>query len=665
MSAKSSFKLTEKALESLLRGDAMTNVPMLLQVHFISDYDGYMAVDGSNKASKVRILDRSLRNDLFHIIFVRGAVASSVNAGLSEPLLYITTFDIFKELTHPLVKPPDTVLKLPSGKTTGGKAYDFFSRTTHFLSNADLSGCSVNATNDIGLPNDWSEKETAVSQFLEHDKAMHTISKSSAATTSSAFDAQSDCYLAAQSEFIASQLDRQKVSLTSNTGRQDAATSVKIAEQHALCLNTALEQDLHLDLTPELLCKWHGILCGNGIHKHAGVLRPKGVNVRVGQRSFRASEHIPGDIETACRALMSLEARLLRNGNVSSPRDSRSNQVSLSVAAVTFAAAIFFAIVDTHAFADGNGRLSRIAANWALRRAGIPFCVHFFATPAQRKEYLDALIQSRRNIFLAAIGNVEQEMLLDVFRDAKCLQPLVVLFMDRISRSVTEFNKLVKEKSTLLTDQAEAKAARTFRERAAAGNCLICFDENPNIATLCCGKAVHLNCMAEWLSSKNSFPQCRGDLPLLPPRLRAPDSNEEGEGEHTTNESDDSGGTTSSSIEADDTSMEDTMSMTSVFEHILAAPAPTMNADTSETTVEEEDETTATVDAPNAETEDTTMSTTDETTEIVAPPPNPNLPDYCAYGNCHNRGARDCTNASCGRCCLMHGRFSCNRHNAM
>ena len=30
--------------------------------------------------------------------------------------------------------------------------------------------------------------------------------------------------------------------------------------------------------------------------------------------------------------------------------------------------------------------------------------------------------------------------------------------------------------------------------------CMICHEEGPNIATLCCGAAVHLNCMAKWLA---------------------------------------------------------------------------------------------------------------------------------------------------------------------
>ena len=51
--------------------------------------------------------------------------------------------------------------------------------------------------------------------------------------------------------------------------------------------------------------------------------------------------------------------------------------------------------------------------------------------------------------------------------------------------------------------------------QAAAGECFICLEDKPNIATLCCGKAVHFNCMAKWLRQNASCPQCREKLPNL------------------------------------------------------------------------------------------------------------------------------------------------------
>ena len=69
-------------------------------------------------------------------------------------------------------------------------------------------------------------------------------------------------------------------------------------------------------------------------------------------------------------------------------------------------------------------------------------------------------------------------------------------------------------KETDLIDD-DLKAANRVRMQAAAGECFICLEDKPNIATLCCGKAVHFNCMAKWLRQNASCPQCREKLPNL------------------------------------------------------------------------------------------------------------------------------------------------------
>ena len=44
---------------------------------------------------------------------------------------------------------------------------------------------------------------------------------------------------------------------------------------------------------------------------------------------------------------------------------------------------------------------------------------------------------------------------------------------------------------------------------------MICLDERPNMATLCCGNAMHFNCCAEWLSRSNKCPICRQEMPPI------------------------------------------------------------------------------------------------------------------------------------------------------
>jgi Fic family protein len=164
-----------------------------------------------------------------------------------------------------------------------------------------------------------------------------------------------------------------------------------------------------------------------------------------------------------CQALSTLETRFRNDA-----------QLPLGSKAATFAAMVFFALVDTHAFGDGNGRLARIASNYALKRFGFDMPVSLFATPAQRKEYTQATVLTRRNLYLLARGQVEQEALVQAFIKAGVLQPLVRVFLDRMTKAVGELTKLVQDKQRAVQEQALVQAARMFREQVAAeGTCLM------------------------------------------------------------------------------------------------------------------------------------------------------------------------------------------------
>jgi len=418
-------------------------------------------------------------------------------------------------------------------------------------------------------------------------------------------------------------------------------------------------------------------MCGNGLQADAGQLRRK--NVRVGLTNFQPSETMAATLDQLLTALNTLQNRLLYSRNhhhrnahhYPRHRDQQDSEVlSTGRAAATFAAAVFFGIVDTHAFSDGNGRLGRLAANWALRRAGIPFCIHLFATGVQRKEYTTATIITRRNLYLQERGNVDPSAMMEALQLAGGLGPLVDLFLERLAKTITEFNNLFQEKSSLVMEEADAKAARRFREKAATGSCIICFDEKPNIATLCCGKAIHLNCMAEWLSTKNTCPQCRADMPRLPPRLRAPEQNPDerqralaiDQAIYIPSGSEGGDETTSSTVFMDDTTdMSDTgsLELPAAVARALLPAAPDH-----ETTTVDEDETNSTT-AVSMDAEQTTTSDVDDdtTTEQYGQAQADALPPFCVYGNCRNRSARDCSNKACGRCCVSLGRYNCERHN--
>ena len=327
-------------------------------------------------------------------------------------------------------------------------------------------------------------------------------------------------YNAALKEFSASQFDRQRASLVSNSGRETADRAEMVIEQFRETLECSLGNDEASSLTIPLLCGWHSKLL-KGLHADAGKIRSR--TVRAGHTFFTPPSKIQSELEALCKCLESLQVRL--SVPRSAPSSSRSASSSTrgdkqskdeAVQALTYVAAAMFGCVDAHPFSDGNGRLCRIVANWALKRvANVPFPINLFATPAQRADFMTAIQQTRCNFSLRAQGGASRDEILKAFQGTGAFLPLVRLLMDRLARAVDECLRVWEEKSGLAAEQDEARIARRAREKAAEGTCLICFEEKPNIATLCCGKAVHLNCIAEWLGGNNSCPACRTEMPKI------------------------------------------------------------------------------------------------------------------------------------------------------
>mmetsp|Transcript_28328 Transcript_28328/g.66257 ORF Transcript_28328/g.66257 Transcript_28328/m.66257 type:complete len:794 (+) Transcript_28328:167-2548(+) len=688
------------------------------------------------------------------LLRVTSFIASSSNP--KDPLLFITSGEILQCHCRNIKKPP--LAGSPSfrpfslqqthtggnGKASssntpriqGGVAPHFFHKWAPVLSNEVLSGWYARLMVLESRQAAAQQHATTVSNFLSHHNAILSLNHGAMCNERIGGEGNMQYYMSALSEFRQSQMDRQKASLVSNSGREDAKRATLIEKQYMKALIRALgehnaegtqQEVAQQHLSGNLVCLWHSILCGEGIHAEAGRFRSK--MVRVGHVHFRPCEQVPGDLEKVCNALRKLEGRLLEHKHLSrggwdmaaSPSETTTRSLPGWYAA-TYAAAVFFSLVDLHGFSDGNGRLGRIALNWALRKAGVPFSLHLFATPAQRKEYTEAIAQTRRNVSLISTTLISEDdrgdtqisnqhsntLIVHALECAGALSPLVVFILDRLAKAIESFETAVQEKSRLVSEEAEAKAAKAVRDRERAGTCLICFEESPNIATLCCGKAVHLNCMAQWLSSNATCPNCRENFPNLPPRMQAPSARDEPD-----EVSDEDFSTTSDIIDEDDTSS-DTTSIVEMFLQagaihanmddnsasseddttsivLLGAAPPVLRADhhaeadsDSSETMEIEnapgdsDSTTETTSAPvvrvsqrpmNGE-ESSTYSTDstswEDTTSNVggepAPAPGSQLPPFCLTFACRNRAARDCENGACGRCCVIHGRYQCARH---
>lgn len=565
------------------------------------------------------------------------------------------------------------------------------------------------ACSSIASINQYAEQ---VQSFVTRHKAMMTLD------TSQPTEHAVQSYTKALNEFEKSQLDRQKASLASNAGREAADRAHVITQQYNAALEEAMmsiQEDtsscLPTDsLTPDRLLKWHSTLL-DGLHSEAGKLRTK--TVRAGNTVFTRPKDIVSELDKFCLNLATLQRRLLASQGSTSTGDIW--QVTL------FAAIAMYGLVDIHPFADGNGRMSRIVANWAFK--AFPFTINIFATAAQRAEYILALETTRHLLSLASgkkvygTTSVDEDTLL-VGKSAGIFAPCVRLLMDRVGRAVIEFTRVWQEKLGLAVEAMEYRAARQARERAKEGTCLICLDEGPNIATLCCGNAVHLNCIAEWLSGKNTCPNCRSEMPSISGRVvRAAQHG----AERGSNGSDHRNGvllspssrrlrrryyqnaqdvivsllrnysehdnTTTETVEGGYDSAQETTAATGENEFHAMSDQEDILVDVDD---EESSDFSSGVDSYTGESDSSESSQgsavpesqnnrfnvrnsgSDSVDSSAGDQGDPNssapslqvVHEYCDALYCRNRPASDCANNLCGRCCVLGGEFHCPRHNS-
>ncbi|CAJ1953502.1 unnamed protein product [Cylindrotheca closterium] len=384
-------------------------------------------------------------------------------------------------------------------------------------------------------------------------------------------------YIPVIQDFARTQQDRQSAGLRTNTSRETSEGMAQVVESHTKALEAAMEhvdpfqstlfqhddedeeeastidgQD-QLVPTKQTLGQWHSILVTNtaaSARTTNNAATADASNIANGpatnQSSFRkarakAGKTIfcpPDQIATEFQEFRLAMIRYCHQWEskiMPLPERKRSGSITtamLDSAAATelahqmtqqkhtsiyhslgVAAIYLFGIVDIHMYSDGNGRMSRIGANWMLKRMlGWPFSITLVANPQQRREYISALQHAVTCIQLA---QKQQQQKIPIDLPGSVFRPLILLLLDRMANAVRECQRKLTEKSQLTRAAEEARIARKVREETASGRCVICLDDNPNIATLCCGQGVHLNCVAEWLSNNSNCVYCRGPLPQL------------------------------------------------------------------------------------------------------------------------------------------------------
>lgn len=622
--------------------------------------------------------------------------------GTNEFILCVVSFDIIEQVEFsrtdsvPVYSNSENEgnKKLPSlpnrSKIPGSRIANTMRELSNCFTEEELVGIS-NFSNDA---NRIKEKCDQISSFITNHKAIIALHQNMSLQNTVAQSGEerkeevnnSNNYIKAVTEFSEAQITRQIASLDSATS---VSNSKKALEQYINSLKYAIENaQSGSAVDVALLSKLHRTL-GESIIEDAGEPRKK--QVRAGKTMFTPIDDVKSQLDEYISLLRDLEDKM-SFGN--------SSDSSKGLSLVLFASVALFVLCDIHPFRDGNGRLARIMSNFAMVKCGLPFVVNIFATPLQRSEYVRALQITRRNARIASVGLVSPNVFSLFRRQIGVMGPIVNVLLDRILKACIECQEVIQEKNKLESENLEAVAARKFREKAAAGNCLICMDENPNIATLCCGKAVHINCMAKWLSNRLECPHCRYNLPSLPAQDLLPSTPVDPPQVHIfppndmeTTTTDD---TTTSSMDdgvsqTHDSTMSDTVEDTTVDDQVTQ--------EVSESQIEvDEDDTTTDVMNDTESFEDTTTTEDDDvndssevqdetiddttTTEFES-----NGVDYgdgddhdtssetmhgnesgqthttCYYYGCRNKPATNCSMNACGSCCVQFNPHRCYRHN--
>jgi fido (protein-threonine AMPylation protein) len=398
-----------------------------------------------------------------------------------------------------------------------------------------------------------------ITNFLTHHRLVVAASSATATTTTAAGGdtpitvavTPAPYYLRTLEEFALAQLDRQAAGLRTNVNRETAADPpelppswrvsvslynlrmTQLVQAHTQALNNNANTGLPILLSKEKLCSIHAMLFPTD--DRSG--RYRTTQARSGNSLFCP----PNDIDREMKYLFDSIQDYQRNWNLVQLRKQEQNDSSTSSSrvyhAMALAAMILYGINCIHPFADGNGRMARIYANFMLQELlNLPFTITLVATLQQRGEYIEGLQhghQRLRRLAAHSDASASNDPVVrrlaprsaSAFNDhvgsvttsstAAVFEPLIRMLMERVAHAIVQVQALLAVRARAVDEEEARITRRVLRERAAAGQCIICLDARPNIATLCCGQAVHLNCIAKWLANGTTCVGCRSPLPRM------------------------------------------------------------------------------------------------------------------------------------------------------
>jgi len=412
-------------------------------------------------------------------------------------------------------------------------------------------------------------------------------------------------------------------------------------------------------------------------------------------------EEIPNQIIHLLKGMKMLKKKMKRSNKIKS-EDSKEEKFFFHahslIKGLTIASAFLYGIVEIHPFCELNSCVTQICLNWILRRhTTIPFpiCVDLSSVftlaektaPITKSDEMYSSFESMRS----NMNSYYQRKSSKDLKNIGIFQPIMLYLLDQIHKQTTNCMNHLSSKFDRANAQGIDRTIRRARENSIVdGVCVICLGENPNMATLCCGNVVHMNCLAEWLSRKGSCMSCRKDLPML--KIEENEKEEEEEEDEagnlgpylsTTYDPEtgnpilifndyinyDSGADSydQSSFEDDDDSFESWNSDTFPYRH---------REDTDENNDSE-----ISTDFSSSSSDTAYSSSSSEFFTYHSEPAanedrnrfNSSLPSLvtnltrhgqrCREVSCTNTAARNCSNGCCARCCHLHSTF-CSRHQS-
>jgi fido (protein-threonine AMPylation protein) len=251
-----------------------------------------------------------------------------------------------------------------------------------------------------------------------------------------------------------------------------AVVSTQLINDHTAAVVTADGMPIADVLSVDGLCLIHAKLCEQQPHANPGELRT--MSVLAGGRKN-------------CSAAM-VHQRLKECLVVARELVNRAAILDDVPEAEAAAASVLLGLLDVHPFRDGNGRLARLVLSRVLAELGLPFSLVLGATRTQRTTFIRAVRAaiSDANSF-AGDGGAAMRTLIR-FHAQRGWNDVERAWMGSIAKERPQKDSVIRE------DRASRRVEL----------CCICMDEDNgvlNVATLCCGTAVHLNCLTKALIS--------------------------------------------------------------------------------------------------------------------------------------------------------------------